>query len=431
MLIDGICALDRMAVWHDLRNQAIKTKKLAGLPGHRRITMSKTLRKYRKKSTGPTLSLCMIVKNEAEGLEKCLSLARPHVDEIVVVDTGSTDGTQEIARRYADVFDEIEWPNSFSIARNYSFDLATGDFILILDGDEYIPELDHWQLIRRTIQEPDIAAVQLIVRNVMRGNQILAADRIYQERIIPNHPDVRYWGRIHNQIQDIIVEYARKTGKVILQADAEIIHTGYAYGAEKMKEKYGPRLQLLEVEYESAPSEHLRAYYAFQLGVSYFVMEQYDVVLQIYGFIQYDVLSDQNAFYAHLLAAQAALKLKDSSAALLHSNEMLAIDRSEPVGYYTTALALMNGQQVLNGILFFLEAFKINQQAGVSVRFMLDPKFLVKSLGNICISAGLDSFGVAFMSLIERSDLNFKMIEELVDRLRVGLVLQERNQQAA
>ena len=86
------------------------------------------------------LSLCMIVKNEAETLEKCLRLARPHVDEIVVVDTGSTDGTREIARRYADVYDEIEWPDSFSLARNHSFDLATGDFIMCLDGDEYIEE---------------------------------------------------------------------------------------------------------------------------------------------------------------------------------------------------------------------------------------------------------------------------------------------------
>ena len=97
---------------------------------------------------GPTLSLAMIVKNEAEHLEQCLSTARPHVDEIVVVDTGSTDGTQEIAQRYADVFDEIEWPDSFSVARNYSMDKASGDYILILDGDEHIPDEEQWRKLR-------------------------------------------------------------------------------------------------------------------------------------------------------------------------------------------------------------------------------------------------------------------------------------------
>lgn len=373
----------------------------------------------------------MIVKNEAEGLEQCLSLARPHVDEIVVVDTGSTDGTQDIARRYADVFEEIEWPNSFSKARNYSFDLATGDYILILDGDEYIPELDHWKLIRRTIQEPDIAAVQLIVRNLMREGQIMAADRIYQERIIPNHPSVRYWGSVHNQIRDVIVAYAKKTGSVILQADAEIIHTGYAHNADKMKEKYGARLQLLWDEHDNAPNDHLRAYYAFQLGVSYFVLEQYDKVLQVYGNMRFEELTAENAFYAHLLAAQAALKLNEPSSALIHSNEMLSINRTEPVAYYTTALALMSAQQMLNGLLFFLEAYKINQQADISVRFMLDPKSLVRSLGNLCTRAGLETFGSAFTALADRDDLNLEMIGELVERLKVGLILQERESQAA
>ncbi|MFQ5572041.1 MAG: glycosyltransferase, partial [Rhodothermales bacterium] len=128
----------------------------------------------------------MIVKNEAETLEKCLSLARPHLEEIVIVDTGSTDGTREIAQRYADIYDEIEWPDSFSLARNHSLNLATCEYLLILDGDEYIPEAQHWKRIRKCLRQRDIAAAQLPIRNLLRDDQIVAADRIWQERILWN-----------------------------------------------------------------------------------------------------------------------------------------------------------------------------------------------------------------------------------------------------
>jgi glycosyltransferase involved in cell wall biosynthesis len=131
----------------------------------------------------PLLSLCMIVKNEAEYLETCLRLARPHVDEIVIIDTGSTDGTQEIARRYADVFEEIEWPNSFAAARNYSLERASGEYILILDGDEYIADPRSWALLRQLLIEQRPVAVRLFVRNVLPASEIIAADLLWQERV--------------------------------------------------------------------------------------------------------------------------------------------------------------------------------------------------------------------------------------------------------
>ena len=87
-----------------------------------------------------TVSLCMIVKNEEDKLATCLDCLKDLVDEMIIVDTGSTDRTKEIAESYgAKVFD-FEWTGSFSDARNYSFEQATCDFIYSADADETIDE---------------------------------------------------------------------------------------------------------------------------------------------------------------------------------------------------------------------------------------------------------------------------------------------------
>lgn len=88
------------------------------------------------------LSLVMIVKNEQGNLRRCLESVKDIVDEIVIVDTGSTDKTKEIALEFgAKVFD-YKWDNNFSNARNYAIKNSSGDWNLILDGDEYIPKID-------------------------------------------------------------------------------------------------------------------------------------------------------------------------------------------------------------------------------------------------------------------------------------------------
>ena len=85
-----------------------------------------------------SVSLCMIVKNEADCLSRCLESMKGLVDEIIIVDTGSTDNTVEIAKQYGAVIKTYQWNNDFSQARNYSLSLATKEWILVLDADEYL-----------------------------------------------------------------------------------------------------------------------------------------------------------------------------------------------------------------------------------------------------------------------------------------------------
>lgn len=87
-----------------------------------------------------TLSVCMIAKNEAEVIGRCLDCVKSFADEIVVVDTGSSDNTKEIASRYTDKVYDFEWINDFAAARNFSFSKATKDYVMWLDCDDVIDE---------------------------------------------------------------------------------------------------------------------------------------------------------------------------------------------------------------------------------------------------------------------------------------------------
>lgn len=101
------------------------------------------------------ISLCMIVKNEEEVLARCLNSVKDIVDEIIIVDTGSTDKTKEIAKHYTNNIFDFEWIDDFATARNFSFSKASKKYIMWLDADDIILEEDKTKFLnlKKTLSE--------------------------------------------------------------------------------------------------------------------------------------------------------------------------------------------------------------------------------------------------------------------------------------
>jgi len=162
-----------------------------------------------------TLSLCMIVKNEHDTLARCLDCVRDIADEIIIVDTGSTDDTKEIAKKYTDKVYDFEWCYDFAKARNFSFSKATKDYIMWLDADDVILEEDREKLkILKKILTPDIDMVMLKYNLNLDENGIPALS-YYRERIVKRSKGYTWVSPIHEVIP--------QRGKV-LREDIAITH---------------------------------------------------------------------------------------------------------------------------------------------------------------------------------------------------------------
>jgi tetratricopeptide (TPR) repeat protein len=148
---------------------------------------------------GLTMSLCMIVKDEEEMLPRCLEAAAPVVDEIVVVDTGSTDRTMEIAREFGAKLIEHPWSGDFAEARNVSLDAATGDWILWLDADEVLVAEDAERLRELTgkVWREAFFLVETNFTGELGDGNAATHSAL---RVFRNRPGRRFEGRVHEQI---------------------------------------------------------------------------------------------------------------------------------------------------------------------------------------------------------------------------------------
>ncbi|RCK71996.1 MAG: Glycosyl transferase, group 2 family protein [Anaerolineae bacterium] len=172
--------------------------------------------------SSPLLALCMIVKNEAENLPRCLDSVKDVVDEMIIVDTGSTDNTKEIASSYGAKVYDFEWVNDFSVARNYSIDQAKAEWILVLDADEAL-ETETAKRLRGDLYNATADAYILLRIEFFSDQMYSNYDFAALLRLFRNRPGYRYERAYHEEIDPAI---KRHNGKIEYCYDWVILHYG-------------------------------------------------------------------------------------------------------------------------------------------------------------------------------------------------------------
>ncbi|MCA0755424.1 glycosyltransferase [Paenibacillus sp. N4] len=168
-----------------------------------------------------TISLCLIVKNEEQTLARCLESVREAVDEIVIVDTGSTDRTKEIAGRFTKRVADFEWIDDFAAARNFAFDLAAMDYMMWMDADDVMMPQERSKLLQlKQAFDPGMDAVSMEYHCDFddAGNVTLNVRRI---RLVRRSKGARWHGAVHEDLaisgtvydSDIVITHRQEHGK--------------------------------------------------------------------------------------------------------------------------------------------------------------------------------------------------------------------------
>jgi len=262
----------------------------------------------------------MIARDEERDLPRCL--ASLECDELIVVDTGSSDRTVAIARDAGARVIEIEWPHDFAAARNASLDAATGDWILMLDADEELPAETRSQL-RAEVAQADslgLAGVSLVVRNLSPPGDVT----IYQDqplvRLFRRAPHIRYEGRIHEQVSPSIV----RAGGALGASDLWIVHHGYARTTAQGSSRAQRNLALLAEAVREAPDD---AYLHYQLGATQKAVGDPAAAASLERALsKRGALSPSAEADARMKLAQLAAARGDDKTALAEARRCLAID---------------------------------------------------------------------------------------------------------
>ena len=311
------------------------------------------------------ISLCMIVKDENENIKNCLDKAMELVDEAIVVDTGSTDGTLEILNNYNNNKIKIikhKWNNDFSDARNKSIEFAKGDYILILDADERI--FCDREKLEEFLKSKNALAYKIPIYNIFENKEIqITAEMI---RLYKNQNPM-YEGAIHEQI----TFNGEKNLGVVIDADiCKIYHYGYSKIVFSEKDKQKRNMDIILSEINKNPKDSFNWY---NKGVMEMIAGDYDSALD--DFIKSHKLAKNKrmAFHNDLIIKmiQCLLMQKKYKNAIEFMNPLLkdVYINTLPDLYYYLGLAYKELENYKMAERNFLRAIKIGDASQKNSKF--------------------------------------------------------------
>lgn len=226
-----------------------------------------------------SISLCMIVKDEEENLERCLRSVGGLVDEIVLTDTGSTDGTVAAAKRFGARVFRYRWDDSFSNARNFCLAQAAGTWILVMDADDELDPADRNALLNLTRGGGDGADIYCCKTLCYSGDKPDCNNALINMnvRLIRNGKGYRYCGRVHEQITR--GEDPPGAPLPMTATGIRFHHYGYLTSEINKKEKHKRNIALIQMELDEDPEN---GFMLFNLGNEYLALGETRKALDYY-----------------------------------------------------------------------------------------------------------------------------------------------------
>ncbi|MEN9799341.1 MAG: hypothetical protein RL653_3037 [Pseudomonadota bacterium] len=197
------------------------------------------------------LTLCLTVKDEAALLPEFLARARGLWDELVAVDTGSTDGTVGLLEAAGAHVLHRPWTGDFSAARNPALEAATGDWVLVLDPDEQVSE-GFVREVRALLARADVGAATVRMHNPRPGGQLHVADLL---RLFRRHPSIRFRHPIHEDVTESVMARLSETGQAVVALRSPVVHLGYARAHAATREKKARDVAILDRALSGDPDD--------------------------------------------------------------------------------------------------------------------------------------------------------------------------------
>ncbi|GAA6620586.1 glycosyltransferase [Scytonema sp. NUACC26] len=387
------------------------------------------------------LSLCTIVKNEQKTLPKCLSSVKNLVDEMIVLDTGSTDSTPQIAKKFGAEVHHFQWCNDFSAARNEALKYVTGDWVLVLDADETLTQKIVPQL-KEAIQREEYLLINLV------RHEVGAEQSPYSlvSRLFRKHPEISFSRPYHALVDDSVSQLIEREPhwQIGYLEGVAILHTGYQKDTIARQNKFAKAQTAMEEFFAAHPND---PYVCSKLGAVYVEQgkviqgvellakgvasaeENYDILYELYYHlgIAYSRLQNTRQAIAHY---QAAIKLPiypilklgaynnlgtmlkasgDLNGAKIAYETALKIAPSFTTGYYNLGMTLKAMNLLQDAIAAYQKAIQLN------------PKYAeaYQNLGVVLLKLGyVEDSLTAFRSAIA---LHEQHNPEEAKRLRQGL----------